>query len=387
MKKQNDIPQPIRGDKGATVKIPRNIERDRQNPDMLVPPETDHGTVSNMKFSFSDTHNRLEKGGYAREVTVRELPISENLASVNMRLKPGAIRELHWHKEAEWAYMIYGSARVTIVDEKGRSFIDDVGEGDLWYFPSGLPHSIQALDEGAEFLLVFDDGSFSENSTFQLTDWLAHTPKEVIAANFGVTKEEIANLPGKEKYIFENQLPGSLKDDIVEGYSNGEVPYPFTYRLLEQEPIESEGGKVYIADSTNFKVSKTIASALVTVEPGAMRELHWHPNTHEWQYYISGKARMTVFASDEYHARTFNYQAGDVGYVPFAMGHYVENIGDEPLVFLEIFKDDHYADVSLNQWLAMLPETFVQAHLDLGKDFTDVLSKEKHPVVKKKCSK
>ncbi|WP_434178276.1 oxalate decarboxylase [Bacillus stercoris] len=385
MKKQNDIPQPIRGDKGATVKIPRNIERDRQNPDMLVPPETDHGTVSNMKFSFSDTHNRLEKGGYAREVTVRELPISENLASVNMRLKPGAIRELHWHKEAEWAYMIYGSARVTIVDEKGRSFIDDVGEGDLWYFPSGLPHSIQALDEGAEFLLVFDDGSFSENSTFQLTDWLAHTPKEVIAANFGVTKEEIANLPGKEKYIFENQLPGSLKDDIVEG-PNGEVPYPLTYRLLEQEPIESEGGKVYIADSTNFKVSKTIASALVTVEPGAMRELHWHPNTHEWQYYISGKARMTVFASDG-HARTFNYQAGDVGYVPFAMGHYVENIGDEPLVFLEIFKDDHYADVSLNQWLAMLPETFVQAHLDLGKDFTDVLSKEKHPVVKKKCNK
>ncbi|MGO1135498.1 oxalate decarboxylase [Bacillus subtilis] len=384
MKKQN-VPQPIRGDKGATVKIPRNIERDRQNPDMLVPPETDHGTVSNMKFSFSDTHNRLEKGGYAREVTVRELPISENLASVNMRLKPGAIRELHWHKEAEWAYMIYGSARVTIVDEKGRSFINDVGEGDLWYFPSGLPHSIQALDEGAEFLLVFDDGSFSENSTFQLTDWLAHTPKEVIAANFGVTKEEIANLPGKEKYIFENQLPGSLKDDIVEG-PNGEVPYPFTYRLLEQEPIASEGGKVYIADSTNFKVSKTIASALVTVEPGAMRELHWHPNTHEWQYYISGKARMTVFASDG-HARTFNYQAGDVGYVPFAMGHYVENIGDEPLVFLEIFKDDHYADVSLNQWLAMLPETFVQAHLDLGKDFTDVLSKEKHPVVKKKCSK
>ncbi len=385
MKKQNDIPQPIRGDKGATVKIPRNIERDRQNPDMLVPPETDHGTVENMKFSFSDTHNRLEKGGYAREVTVRELPISENLASVNMRLKPGAIRELHWHKEAEWAYMIYGTARVTIVDEKGRSFIDDVGEGDLWYFPSGLPHSIQALEEGAEFLLVFDDGAFSENSTFQLTDWLAHTPKEVIAANFGVTEKEIANLPGKEKYIFEKPVPGCLKDDIVEG-PYGEVPYPFTYRLLEQEPIVSEGGKVYIADSTNFTVSKTIASALVTVEPGAMRELHWHPNTHEWQYYISGKARMTVFAADG-HARTFNYQAGDVGYVPFAMGHYVENLGDEPLVFLEIFKDDHYADVSLNQWLAMLPETFVQEHLDLGKEFTDVLSKEKHPVVKKKSSK
>ncbi|MGM3237869.1 cupin domain-containing protein, partial [Bacillus cereus group sp. BC24] len=89
----------------------------------------------------------------------------------------------------------------------------------------------------------------------------------------------------------------------------------------------SSGGQVWIADSTNFKASKTIASALVKVDPGAIRELHWHPNTDEWQYFISGKARMTVFASDG-HARTFNYQAGDVGYVPFAMGHYVENTGD-----------------------------------------------------------
>ncbi|WP_445429957.1 oxalate decarboxylase family bicupin [Bacillus atrophaeus] len=380
MKNEKNIPQPIRGEKGATVKISRNIERDRQNPDMLVPPETDHGTVENLKFSFSDTHNRLEKGGYAREVTVRELPVSDNIASVNMRLKPGAIRELHWHKEAEWAYVIYGSARITLVDEKGRSFIDDVGEGDLWYFPSGLPHSIQALDEGCEFLLVFDNGGFSENSTFQLTDWLAHTPQDVVAANFGLTEKNIANLPSKEKYIFETALPGSLENDQVEG-PNGEVPHPFSYRLLEQEPITTDGGKVWIADSSNFTVSKTIASALVEVEPGGMREMHWHPNTDEWQYFISGQAKMTVFASDG-HARTFNYQAGDVGYVPFAMGHYVQNTGDEPLVFLEIFKDDHYADVSLNQWLAMLPETFVQNHVNLGKEFTDALQKEKHPVIK-----
>lgn len=135
MEKNKSIPQPIRGEKGAETKIPHNVERDRQNPDMLAPPETDHGTVSNMKFSFSDVHNRLEKGGYAREVTVRELPISDKLASVNMRLKPGAIRELHWHKEAEWAYMLYGKARITSVDQDGRNFIEDVKEGDLWYFP------------------------------------------------------------------------------------------------------------------------------------------------------------------------------------------------------------------------------------------------------------
>ncbi|MDN5388581.1 oxalate decarboxylase family bicupin [Bacillus paralicheniformis] len=380
MEKNKPVPQPIRGEKGAETKILHNVERDRQNPDMLAPPETDHGTVPNMKFSFSDVHNRLEKGGYAREVTVRELPISDKLASVNMRLKPGAIRELHWHKEAEWAYMLYGKARITSVDQDGRNFIEDVKEGDLWYFPSGLPHSIQALEDGCEFLLVFDDGSFSENSTFQVTDWLAHTPDEVIAANFGISKDVVASLPDQEKYIFQEAIPGCLEKDKVES-PNGTVPQSFSYKLLEQEPIVSSGGKVWIADSTNFKASKTIASALVEVEPGGIRELHWHPNTDEWQYYISGQAKMTVFASDG-HARTFNYQAGDVGYVPFAMGHYVQNTGDEPLRFLEIFKDDHYADVSLNQWLALVPEELVRQHLDVGSEFTNMLSKEKHPVVK-----
>lgn len=167
-------------------------------------------------------------------------------------------------------------------------------EGDLWYFPSGLPHSIQALEDGCEFLLVFDDGSFSENSTFQVTDWLAHTPDEVIAANFGISKDVVASLPVEEKYIFQEAIPGCLEKDKVES-PNGTVPLSFSYNLLEQEPIVSSGGKVWIADSTNFKASKTIASALVEVEPGGIREPHWHPNTDEWQYYISGQAKMTVF--------------------------------------------------------------------------------------------
>ena len=84
----------------------------------------------------------------------------------------------------------------------------------------------------------------------------------------------------------------------------------------------------------------------------------------EWQYYLEGQARMTVFAAEGL-ARTFDYQAGDVGFVPFTMGHYVENRGDTPLRFLEMFRSDHYADVSLNQWLALTPPELVRAHLHL----------------------
>ena len=166
-----------------------------ENPDLLASPYTDAGTIPNLKFSFSAARNCLAPGGWAREVTVRELPVSKQLAGVNMRLKPGGIRELHWHKEAEWAFMLAGRARITAIDPQGRNFIDDVGVGDLWNFPAGIPHSIQGLEEGCEFLLVFDDGNFSENETFLITDWFAHTPREVLAKNFGVPEAAFANLP------------------------------------------------------------------------------------------------------------------------------------------------------------------------------------------------
>src|SRR3954468_11519271 len=189
-----NAPQPIRGDDGTPIAGPRNVALERENPDQLASPRTDSGTIPNLKFSFAAAHNRLLSGGWAREVTVRELPVATELAGVNMRLKRGGVREMHWHKEAEWAYMLAGRARITAVDAEGRNFIDDVGAGDIWSFPAGIPHSIQGLEEGCEFLLVFDDGSFSENETFLLTDWFKHTPPDVLAKNFGVGEGAFARI-------------------------------------------------------------------------------------------------------------------------------------------------------------------------------------------------
>ncbi|MBM4726857.1 oxalate decarboxylase family bicupin [Prescottella equi] len=378
----NPIPEPIRGDEGATDPGPRDRMRDAEQPDISIPPSTDSGTMQNLKFSFSDSHRRIEPGGWSREVTVRELPVSTTLAGVNMRLKPGGVRELHWHKEAEWAYMISGSARVTAVDAQGRSFIDDVGPGDLWYFPSGIPHSIRGLADGCEFLLVFDDGSFSENSTFSITDWFSSTPPEVLAANFDIPEEALRGLPAGETYMYQGEIPGPLEDERRATMSPaGETPHAFTYRLDAQDPDFEGSGTVRIADSSNFEVSKTIAAALVEVEPGGIRELHWHPTNDEWQYYISGEGRMTVFAA-EGHARTFDYRAGDVGYVPFAMGHYIQNTGDTPLRFLEMFRSDRFEDISLNQWMALTPRTLLEEHLRPDERLMQSLSKDKRPIVK-----
>src|SRR6201996_7085636 len=181
-----------------------NFPLERANPDSSFPPETDSGTLPPFKYPFAFARKRQEEGGWTRQVTVRELPISKDIAGVEMRLTAGGIRELHWHVEAEWAIMLYGNARITAVDQDGKSFVSDVSAGDLWLFPPGIPHSIQGLGpDGCRFLLVFDEGKFDEFHTFLITDWLSHTPPEVLGKNFDVQPAVFDNVPKKELFIFQ----------------------------------------------------------------------------------------------------------------------------------------------------------------------------------------
>ncbi len=355
----------------AKANLTQKPDLTRQTRSTEGAPGTDAGSVPNLRFSFTDSYRRVQEGGWSREVTERELPIATELAGVNMSLEPGGVRELHWHKQAEWAYMLSGRAQITAVDADAEPFSGDVGVGDLWYFPAGIPHSIQGIDEGCEFLLVFDDGGFSEDATFLLTDWLAHTPTDVLAHNLGLDPDDLAQRPDGERYIFPARPAEPSQDD-----SGGR----FSHQLLAQEPDRFAAGTVRIVDSRNFPVSETVAAALVEVEPGGLRELHWHPNTDEWQYYLSGQARMTVFAA-EGNARSFDYQSRDVGYVPFAMGHHIENTGDEPLRFLEMFRSDRFTDVSLRQWLALAPPRLVADHLNIDESRVRSMSAEHRPVL------
>ncbi|KAK7017362.1 oxalate decarboxylase [Favolaschia claudopus] len=373
-------PEPIRGSYGAPLMGPSNIPVAQQNPDLLAPPTSDHGSVSNAKWPFAMSHNRLQTGGWARQQNIGVMPIATSMASVNMRLEAGAIRELHWHKTSEWAYVLSGSTQITAVDADGRNFLATVGPGDLWFFPPGIPHSLQATNdstEGSEFILVFDDGAFSEDSTFLLTDWLSHVPAEVIQKNFKASADAFSHIPAQELYIFPSTPPPS--DAVAPTDPQGTVPDPYSFALSKVNATKLSGGSVKIVDSTTFKVSTTIAAAEVTVEPGAIRELHWHPTMDEWSFFLEGQGRVTVFASQG-NARTFNYQAGDIGFVPTAMGHYVENTGNTTLKFLEIFNTDRFQDISLNQWLALTPPDLVKAHLDLSDETLASLSKTK-PVV------
>lgn len=335
-------------------------------PSFQSPPATDVGGMPLFWASFNNAPKRIQDGGWARQVTQVDFAIADAVSSVNMRLGPGGIREMHWHLAAEWALVTNGCCRITVLDPQGRACVEDVGPGDLWYFPAGYPHSLQGLGpDGCEFVIVFDEGRQSEYNTLPLTDWIAHTPPEVLALNFGVPAEAFVSIPLHDLWIFQGEEPGPLAEDQAAVAAGGVPPKPFTFRLGVSQPILSNrSGALRLADSTTFDVSKTIAAGLEIIAPGAVREMHWHPNADEWQYWIEGQGRMTVFDAGP-RAQTADFKAGDLGYVKRGQGHFIQNTGDTELRLIAVFKTSHYEEISLSDWLTHTPPGLVAQHLNI----------------------
>jgi len=116
------------------------------------------------KFAMKKSQGKVIDGSYGKEATVEQLPISKGIAGVSMKLEPGAMRELHWHATAaEWAFVIEGRTRTTVIDPQGNSETNDFEPGDVWYFPRGHGHQLECLgDKPTHFIPIFDNGYFSE---------------------------------------------------------------------------------------------------------------------------------------------------------------------------------------------------------------------------------
>lgn len=354
---------------------------DKLNPDLFAPPGTDTGDVPNAKWPLGLSHNRAGTGqnsGWARQQNVDVLPAATKFAGVDMRLAPGAYRELHWHTANEWSLILKGCVRLAAVNENGQTFLDDVCAGDVWFFPAGVPHSIQALDEGTEFLLVFDNGSFSEDATFLASELFIRQPKEVLSKNFKAPVSDFDNLPSDELYIFNGTpAPANISaQNVTSPYGQLPINESYTYHFSQQAPLVVPGGTVKIIDPTTFPIASDFSAALVTIQPGAMRELHWHLTSDEWNYFLAGSARITVYLAPS-SSRTFDFTAGDVGYIPASNSHYIENVGDEDVVFLEVLNAKKFSDISVAQWLALTPSQVVKDTLGVSQEFLDRLPKEK----------
>ena len=140
------------------------------------------------------------------------------------------------------------------------------------------------------------------------------------------------------------------------------------------------GGEVRIVDSRNFPVTKNIAAAQITLKPGALRELHWHPYASEWQFWMADKGRMGIIMN-EGRARTMDFNANDVGFVPRVANHYIENTGNTDADFLEMFKADQFADFSMNNWIRHVPPEAVMAHMNIDRQQIARIPSEKELVI------
>jgi oxalate decarboxylase len=307
------------------------------------------------KFALEKSQGKVIGGSYGKEATVAQLPVSKGLAGVSMRLEPGAMRELHWHATAaEWAFVIEGRVRTTVIDPKGAAETDDFDPGDVWYFPRGFGHMLQCLGtQPCHFILIFDNGYFSEFGTFSITDWIGHAPKALLAKNFGVPAETFDSFPKNEVYLARGAIPPERPAAPLQGLKL--PPQTHRYRLLAQEPHGVyRGGREWRVDAGRFPISTTITGVILDLDAGALRELHWHPNADEWQYVIDGRVSVTLFGSHG-RFRTETLDQGDVGYIPQGYGHSIENVGERPARVLIGFNSGTYETIDLSQWIAGNP--------------------------------
>jgi oxalate decarboxylase len=307
------------------------------------------------KYALEKSEGKVIGKSFGKEATVLQLPISKGIAGVSMKLEPGAMRELHWHATAaEWAFVLEGHVRTTVIEPQGYAETNDFGPGDVWYFPRGHGHMLECLgDEPTHFILIFDNGYFSEYGTFSISDWIGHTPKALLAKNFGLPESAFDGFPTNEVYFARGAVPP--KEPTVPLQGRKLPPLTHKFEMLSQPPFATfKGGREWRVDSTRFPISKTVTGVILDLDPGALRELHWHPTADEWQYVIEGNISVTLFGSHG-RFRTERLEKGDVGYIPQGYGHSIENVGDKPCRVLIGFNTGVFESIDLSQWIAGNP--------------------------------
>jgi oxalate decarboxylase len=314
----------------------------------------DVGAMPDFKFSLDGNKPKVTSGGWAKEATVHQFPISKGIAGVHMFLDPGASRELHWHAiAAEWAFVIDGRCQTVVIDPAGAVEVNNFEPGDLWYFAKGHGHSIQTIgDKPCHFILSFDNGAFSEHGTFSITDWMDVTPKDMLALEFGLPKDLFDAFPKGEAYI--QAGPILQPSDAVEAAWPKESTHKF--RLLHDPKAarDFDGGTFRLATIDEFPAQKTMSGGVMTIKPGAMRKLHWNVNANEWHYYLRGKGQVAAFGSGG-RGKVAELVPGDVAYIPMGFGHAIKNVGDEDLEIVQTWDNGKFEEIDLDKWIQTSP--------------------------------
>jgi oxalate decarboxylase len=324
---------------------------------------------------------KATSGGWAREITTKGLPIATDIAGAHLYLNPGGVREMHWHNSAEWAYILAGHCQVTVVDPHGETEVANYAAGDLWYFPNGHAHAIQALGSGpCHAILAFDDGLYGEHGTFGLSDWMSRLDRGVLSQALGLSEAVATQIPTGEVYIKQGEViaRNSAKARVTQVLDQGRT---HRFRLMTQSPrVASSGGTIHVASAREYPISRTITGVITKLKVGAMHAPHWHPNANEWHYVAKGRTRVTLFASDKRMA-VAELSVGDCAYIPRGCGHAVQNIGTDECEIVAALDNGTYSQALLSDWIANVPRQLLANNLDLPEEAFAAVDEKRSPII------
>jgi oxalate decarboxylase len=317
-------------------------------------------------ISLDRSPAKAVSGGWAREINARHLPLATGIAGAHLFINPGGSREMHWHATAaEWAFVLTGQCQIIVVDPDGELEAANLAPGDLWFFPKSHAHAISTLGETpCHALLTFGDGLFSERGTFGISDWVSRIDPATLALNFGVPPTSVTDFPQGETYINQGEV---IPLDSEAARTVYELPAARShrYRLMAEKPWRSfPGGTLHLASAQEFPMSETMTGLVIRLRPGAMQELHWHPNANEWFYISKGQARATLFGADKRMAIA-ELGTGDCGYFPQGWGHSLEALGSEPCEIVSSLDNGTYQHSSLSDWIGKVPRHVLRNNLNL----------------------
>jgi oxalate decarboxylase len=320
-----------------------------------------------VKFTASLDKGAIKatSGGWARDITAKGLPIATDIAGAHLYLNPGGVREMHWHNSAEWAYILAGHCQVTVVDPNGETEVANYAPGDLWYFPKGHAHAIQALgNEPCHAILAFDDGLYGEHGTFGLSDWISRLEPGALAQVLGVPKDVAAKIPSAEVYIKQGAV---IPRNSAEAHAVHVLERKRTHRhrMMAKEPrLSTPGGTMHVASAKEYPISTTMSGVVIRLKAGAMHAPHWHPDANEWHYVAKGRTRVTLFAIDKRMASA-ELSPGDCAYIPRGCGHVVQNIGKDDCEIIGVLDSAAYTEAALSDWIAKAPRQLLANNLGL----------------------
>lgn len=302
-----------------------------------------------------------QSGSRAR-VTKSNFPALQGMSLYKLILHPKAIREPHWHANAdELGYCLKGKVLISLYGNKNTQAEFLVNEGEAFLIPSGALHYIENVGEAtSEIIIQFSN---EEPEDFALSSTMGMFSDSVLGNTWNVSAQ-----------LFHSFKRSTQEVLIVMGEGSRKIPkeahYPSIYRydLKGSSPLlANEGGSAKVARGDVWPILTKQALYSLALTGAGMREPHWHPETAEMGYVEKGKGRMSIL-SPSGQVDTYEMSEGDLYFIPKAYPHHIENLTDSSLHILIFFDQAMPGDVGFTGSVKSYPNEVLAAALKAPKE-------------------